>query len=568
MSAVLSTPAADTSHPMSSATLRESLGESSAEAGAVQSVLRIFSRAFEETFSVVNVDRGEIVHANFSGLTCDFSSRIELLAEVARRGVPEIVEEVAPLVMLAIPLHTMGHSKQLVAVAIFVQEQVSDEQQISAAARAFGVDSGRALRWGRGHENWTSRSLLRMAESLVENVVQQRQLTHLRHEISEAVSRASDTYLELGLLHRLTNHLTLSENESEICQNALGWLADSIPARGFALVANRLSSDQWPGLQTEDQSGVLVHGECPIDKLEFRDLIRKLGPTANKDPIVLNRAETSLPTWSYSKLRELVCVPLGGDDQPMGWLLALNQKRSVRGEIDFFGSVEIRLLSSVGAILGVHSSNIELFQNQTELFASSVKALTSAIDAKDPYTSGHSDRVARISVAIAKELGLDKETQGTIYLGGMLHDIGKIGIDDNVLNKPGQLTDEEFDHIKQHPQFGHDILRGVRQLDKVLPIVLHHHEAWNGKGYPHGLTGQESPLLARIVAVADSYDAMSGDRPYRKGMPDEKIDAILRDGSGSQWDAEVIDAFFSIREEVRQLSKVTSSDISFEGILG
>ncbi|HEX6962125.1 MAG TPA: HD-GYP domain-containing protein, partial [Lacipirellula sp.] len=160
----------------------------------------------------------------------------------------------------------------------------------------------------------------------------------------------------------------------------------------------------------------------------------------------------------------------------------------------------------------------------------------------------------RVAVCIGERMGLNKDQLDTIYLGGLLHDIGKIGIDDQVLNKPGALTPEEFEHIKKHPQLGYDILRGVRQLQKILPIVLHHHESWDGTGYPHGLKGESTPLLARIAAVADAFDAMSSDRPYRQGMPDEKLDAILRDGSGRQWDPAVVEAFFACRDTIRQAS--------------
>ena len=148
-------------------------------------------------------------------------------------------------------------------------------------------------------------------------------------------------------------------------------------------------------------------------------------------------------------------------------------------------------MASVATILGIHCGNIALYHEQAEFFASVVRALTSAIDAKDPYTCGHSDRVARLSVCLARELGCNKEDLNTIYLSGLLHDIGKIGIDDNVLRKPGPLTPEELEHIKTHPDLGCRILDGVKQLDKVLPVVRHHHEAWNGGGYPDGLKGEE-----------------------------------------------------------------------------
>jgi putative nucleotidyltransferase with HDIG domain len=191
-----------------------------------------------------------------------------------------------------------------------------------------------------------------------------------------------------------------------------------------------------------------------------------------------------------------------------------------------------------------------------------VRALTSAIDAKDHYTRGHSERVAHISVCLARQLGCTEEELNTLCLSGLLHDIGKIGIDTNILRKPEALSDKEFELVKQHPEMGYEILRGVKQLDKVLPVVLHHHEAWDGTGYPHRLQGEECPLLARIAAVADSIDAMSSDRPYRRGLPDEKLDRILREGAGKQWDARIIDVVFEIREEIRNIRKLNRDERS------
>ena len=163
--------------------------------------------------------------------------------------------------------------------------------------------------------------------------------------------------------------------------------------------------------------------------------------------------------------------------------------------------------------------------------------------------------MARVTVRLAEELGCDAETLNTLYLSGLLHDIGKIGIDDNVLRKPGKLSDEEYSHIKRHPEIGHKILRDLGKLPEVLPAVLHHHESWDGSGYPQELTTEKIPLAARIVGVADAFDAMSSDRPYRKGMPDEKIDAIFRAGSGQQWDPQVVEAFFRARDDVRQIAQ-------------
>ncbi len=172
--------------------------------------------------------------------------------------------------------------------------------------------------------------------------------------------------------------------------------------------------------------------------------------------------------------------------------------------------------------------------------------------------------MARLAVCLARQVGVKKEDLNTIYLSGLLHDIGKIGIDDNVLRKPGPLTPAELEHIKTHPDLGCRILDGVKQLDQVMPVVRHHHEAWNGAGYPAGLKGEETPLLARIVAVADSIDAMSSDRPYRKGIPDEKLDSILREGAGRQWDPKIVEAVFKVRDEIRVIGQSDRNPLSLD----
>jgi HD-GYP domain-containing protein (c-di-GMP phosphodiesterase class II) len=169
--------------------------------------------------------------------------------------------------------------------------------------------------------------------------------------------------------------------------------------------------------------------------------------------------------------------------------------------------------------------------------------------------------VARVAVRLGEELGCDPQTLNMMYLSGLLHDIGKIGIDDNVLRKPGKLTTEEYEHIKKHVVIGHRILRDLSKLEAVLPVVLHHHESWDGGGYPQKLVSTRIPLTARIVAVADAYDAMRSDRPYRRGMPDEKIDDIFRAGSGQQWDPDVVEAFFRVRDDIDQISRTPQADI-------
>lgn len=178
-----------------------------------------------------------------------------------------------------------------------------------------------------------------------------------------------------------------------------------------------------------------------------------------------------------------------------------------------------------------------------ELFISSIRAFAAAIDAKDPYTRGHSDRVATLSRTIARQLALPEEMLTRAWISGVLHDIGKIGIDDRILKKGGVLTPEEYELMKGHPAIGADILAPIEQLREMLPAVRWHHESWNGRGYPDGLRGDQIPLLARIVAVADSFDAITTGRPYQRAYgPAFAVETITR-LTGSRFDAKVVTAF-------------------------
>ena len=169
---------------------------------------------------------------------------------------------------------------------------------------------------------------------------------------------------------------------------------------------------------------------------------------------------------------------------------------------------------------------------------------------------GHSERVAFYAQRLGEELGLDKQALERLYLTGLLHDIGKIGVDDAILRKPARLDDEEFAKINRHPESGWAILHGLEHLSYVLPGVLHHHEKFDGSGYPDGLAGENIPLDGRILAVCDAYDAMTSDRPYRQGMAHEKAESILRNGAGSHWDPELVTAFFRITSDVLQFREI------------
>jgi HD-GYP domain-containing protein (c-di-GMP phosphodiesterase class II) len=185
-----------------------------------------------------------------------------------------------------------------------------------------------------------------------------------------------------------------------------------------------------------------------------------------------------------------------------------------------------------------------------ELLFGLVRCLTASLDARDPYTWGHSERVARIAVRLGEQLGLADPERSDLYLGGLLHDVGKIGVPDEVLRKPGRLTPEEMAQIEQHVVTGDAIVSHVRQLAHLRPLVRSHHERYDGTGYPDRMRGKEIPFAARILAVADGCDAMMSERPYRKALPAGEIESALARGAGSQWDPAVVDAWLGCKSEV------------------
>ena len=213
-------------------------------------------------------------------------------------------------------------------------------------------------------------------------------------------------------------------------------------------------------------------------------------------------------------------------------------------------STALRIMKVVWRLQLGHNKHAGMFDNLKETLFGVVHCLSTAIDAKDPYTCGHSERVARIAVRIGEEMKLSRGEISDLYLAGLLHDVGKIGIRDDVLFKEGPLTPAEFEHIKEHPAMGERIIANVTRLSYLRPGVRGHHERFDGKGYPDGLAGESIPLMARVLAVADSCDAMMSARRYRPALPQERIEAIARQGAGTQWDPRVVDHFFACRADL------------------
>ncbi len=202
------------------------------------------------------------------------------------------------------------------------------------------------------------------------------------------------------------------------------------------------------------------------------------------------------------------------------------------------------LIARVRSLIRVKTLNDQLENVENVLYT-----LVNIIDAKDSYTRGHSERVTKFALVLAKEMSFSRENLNLLEKASKLHDIGKIGVPEAILNKPAALTEEEFNEIKKHPAIGEKICSPMKTLGPILKILRYHHERFDGKGYPDGMKGNDIPLEARIIAVVDSFDAMATDRPYRKKLEKERIIAIFKSGLGSQWDEKIANIFIKMLED-------------------
>jgi len=272
-------------------------------------------------------------------------------------------------------------------------------------------------------------------------------------------------------------------------------------------------------------------------------LILPSGEPATRQEIE-NRLRAALSDITYPSARQDTPIPIGVS---MGVALFPGDTAD-RNELLRFADERLRL-DKAGASGANEFLDMRAWALSHITGFPMLDAMVTAVTNKDRYTRQHSEDVMEFSLMIAKELGIGQKERDTIAVAAILHDIGKIGVPDSILRKPGALSDDEFEAIKQHPQMGAIIVSAVPGLEETLDAIRHHHERWDGNGYPFGLTAEETPLIARLMAVADAFSAMTSDRPYRKGMPHSKAISILQDGAGTQWDAVCVDAL------LRALSK-------------
>lgn len=271
---------------------------------------------------------------------------------------------------------------------------------------------------------------------------------------------------------------------------------------------------------------------------------------ANIDPTIpLTKIETFFPPPS------LIAPMKGEEDKIIGAIILAKKEEDKE-----FTAGDLKLIQAIAIQISAVVRNIFLFRDLKEFFFTTVRVLAATMDARDPYTAGHSERVAEYSVAVAEELGLNSDKIEQIQLAALLHDIGMLTVPEEILHHPEELSEEERGIIKTHPFRGVQIINQIKQFEEILPGIWHHHEYYNGGGYPAGLAGEDIPISGRIIAVADAFDAMISDRSYRKALSVRAALVEMTENAGSQFDPQVVDAFKKAYEKTSEKRELPESE--------
>jgi HD-GYP domain-containing protein (c-di-GMP phosphodiesterase class II) len=353
----------------------------------------------------------------------------------------------------------------------------------------------------------------------------QRYLSTL-HRVSDVLSRASGVE---GLFDSLL---------SEILEVTKGDRAAVLmrPAR-----ADDESEADVDVVAVRTRTGLALPGTMVLSRTVIRDVLEQ-GLSSFSHDALSDERYVAGESIIRQRIRSVMCVPIRTTDQILGVLYVDSQSTHE------FDEAALELVAAIGNQAGIAVHRARLLAEVENLFLDVTRAIAAIIDAKDGYTHRHSERVAAFAVRLARHLGVAAADLAAVQLSGLLHDVGKIGVPDAILNKPGKLTDAEFNEMRQHPAHGAAILSHIQsaRVAELLPGVRYHHERWDGTGYPDGLRGEAIPLLGRILAVADFLDALTSDRAYRQGLFFDEVVKMIQEQAGSAFDPRVVDAVVAL----------------------
>ncbi len=359
-------------------------------------------------------------------------------------------------------------------------------------------------------------------------------LNAVEKELNLTIQELTDTYEELSAIYRFSENLGTEIHTDILCEKIVEEVSDTLEVSNVTIML----LDQEAG----DLYTAACKGDCAEASRNFR-LKKDQGIpwqviNTRKPLIVCDVTSHPYHVSSPHTKTSLMAAPITVKDRILGAICASDKREGKE-----FYSNELKLLTAIANQSAIAIENAKLYKNLENLFVSIVRSFAAALDAKSAWTAGHSERVTKYSVAIARELGVDKSFIENIRTCGLLHDIGKIGIPEIILDKQDGITNDEYETIRQHTIKGARILEHIHGFESIIPGIKYHHERWDGLGTPEGLNGEAIPLIARILAVADSYDAITSNRPYR--IKRKKNDAVneIKKCAGTQFDPVIVEAF-------------------------
>src|SRR5215208_622931 len=453
-----------------------------------------------------------------------------LMSKMTAQSPIQVWEFVPGLILCAAPLVDRRH---MVGVLVLAGkgEKFSLDEDVLRVCSLIGLDSiwlGQQAAQVMAH----GADRLLMGMGLFVTMLSDRlRITSLEEEINSLSTQLANTYEELTLIDQISGGMRVNRSSGDFFRQACLELMQVISVRGMGVVLSNEKLKQDP----------VLYGELSLPPGHVQRLSDQLLATfaQKKNCVLINdlKADKNYK-WLAEHATQLLAVPLQAREQTLGCLFALDKANGSE-----FDSVDSKLVTSISNESAIYLENAILFGDVHGLMMGLLHSLTSAVDAKDAYTCGHSERVALLSRHLAAEIKLSEHDIDRIYMAGLLHDVGKIGVPEAVLQKTGKLTEEEFEQMKRHPQIGARILQDIKQVREIVPGVLHHHERYDGKGYPTGLAGEKIPLMGRIICLADCFDAMTSNRTYRKALPLEVALTEIRRCSGTQFDPRLTEYF-------------------------
>jgi HD-GYP domain-containing protein (c-di-GMP phosphodiesterase class II) len=430
------------------------------------------------------------------------------------------------------------NDEQPLAVALMLSHAVLDSEQLHQVCDAHQVDR-RAVIAGINPDTLLAEpEVQRLAVVLGWMQQDSVELTRQTFDLQTMTRQLGESYEELSLLYKMSSNMAVNQSPLQFLREVAGDLQQTIGLRWLTI---QLSADER---RLESLAGqIFTAGEVGCDDAQLRavgEQIMRIQHDLSAGQVWDDTSQA--PVESLRPLaRQVIVVPLLHAGAPLGLIFGGD-----KSDGSHLTSVDSKLCKALANTLTIFLENMMLYEDMQAMFLGTLHALTNSIDAKDSYTHGHSERVALMSRKLAEAAGVAPEIVERVYISGLVHDVGKIGVPESVLCKPGQLTDEEFALIRQHPEIGARILQDIRQMQDLIPGVLYHHERWDGRGYPHGLAGEKIPLFGRIIGLADSFDAMSSNRTYRHALNHDQVISEIKRCAGQQFDPVLAQLFVEL----------------------